>query len=107
MATEAGRKEKTNRFSVGLGLPFPDAFRLAERPCFKPDPLTLVPATTALAANPTRSISGALRARLAHEGAAAAVIAAAGAVGSITGVRVTEPSLEDVFLTLTGHALRE
>jgi len=48
-----------------------------------------------------------VRARLAHEGAAAAVIAAAGTVGSITGVRVTEPSLEDVFLNLTGRELRE
>jgi ABC-type multidrug transport system ATPase subunit len=52
-------------------------------------------------------IDHSVRARLAHEGAAAAVIAAAGAVAPITGVRVTEPSLEDVFLTLTGHELRE
>jgi ABC-2 type transport system ATP-binding protein len=48
-----------------------------------------------------------VRARLVHEGAAAEVIAAAGAVTKITGVRVTEPSLEDVFLTLTGRGLRE
>ena len=48
-----------------------------------------------------------VRARLAHEDAAAEVIAAAGAVAKISGVRVTEPSLEDVFLTLTGRELRE
>ena len=48
-----------------------------------------------------------VRARLVHENAAAAVIAAAGAVTTITGVRVTEPSLEDIFLTLTGRELRE
>jgi ABC-2 type transport system ATP-binding protein len=48
-----------------------------------------------------------IHARLVHEGAAAAVIAAAGAVTKVTGVRVTEPSLEDVFLTLTGRELRE
>jgi ABC-type multidrug transport system ATPase subunit len=48
-----------------------------------------------------------VRARLAHEGAAAEVIAAAGAVAKITAVRVTEPSLEDVFLNLTGRELRE
>src|SRR5919198_3469322 len=52
-------------------------------------------------------VDHAVRARLAHEGAAAEVIAAAGAVAQITGVRVTEPSLEDVFLTLTGRELRE
>ena len=48
-----------------------------------------------------------VRARLVHEGAAAEVIAAAGAVAQITAVRVVEPSLEDVFLTLTGRELRE
>lgn len=48
-----------------------------------------------------------VRARLVHEGAVAQVITAAGAVATITGVRVTEPSLEDVFLTLTGKELRE
>jgi ABC-type multidrug transport system ATPase subunit len=48
-----------------------------------------------------------VRARLVHESAAAGVIAAAGAVTTITAVRVTEPSLEDIFLTLTGRELRE
>ena len=48
-----------------------------------------------------------VRARLAQESAAADVIAAAGALTKITGVRVSEPSLEDVFLTLTGRELRE
>lgn len=48
-----------------------------------------------------------VRARLVHESAVVQVIAAAGEVTKITGVRVTEPSLEDVFLTLTGRELRE
>jgi ABC-type multidrug transport system ATPase subunit len=52
-------------------------------------------------------IDHSVRARLVHEGAAAEVIAAAGSVAKITGVRVTEPSLEDVFLNLTGRELRE
>jgi ABC-2 type transport system ATP-binding protein len=52
-------------------------------------------------------VDHAVRARLVHESAAAAVIAAVGTVTNITGVRVTEPSLEDIFLTLTGRELRE
>src|SRR6185295_4818091 len=52
-------------------------------------------------------IDHSVSARLVHEGAAAEVIAAAGSVAKITGVRVTEPSLEDVFLNLTGRGLRE
>jgi len=45
--------------------------------------------------------------RLLHEKAAAEVIAAAGTVTAISAVRVSEPSLEDVFLNLTGRELRE
>ncbi len=48
-----------------------------------------------------------VRVRLVHETAAAAVIAAAGTVTTITAVRITEPSLEDIFLALTGRELRE
>ena len=48
-----------------------------------------------------------VRARLVHERAAAAVIAAAGSVTTITAVRVSEPSLEEIFLNLTGRELRE
>jgi len=52
-------------------------------------------------------IDHSVRVRLVHEEAAAEVIAAAGAVARITGIRVTEPSLEEIFLTLTGRELRE
>ena len=48
-----------------------------------------------------------VRARLADESFAAEVIAAAEAVAKIPSVRVVEPSLEDVFLNLTGRELRE
>ncbi len=50
---------------------------------------------------------GSVRARLPDERAAGAVIAAAAAMAPIASVRVTEPSLEDVFLRLTGRELRE
>jgi len=48
-----------------------------------------------------------VRARLADESVAAGVIAAAETVAKIASVRVVEPSLEDVFLNLTGRELRE
>jgi ABC-2 type transport system ATP-binding protein len=48
-----------------------------------------------------------LRVRLTHDGAEAAVVEAAASVGKIIALRVEEPSLEDVFLNLTGRALRE
>jgi ABC-2 type transport system ATP-binding protein len=45
--------------------------------------------------------------RLPDDAACAAVIAAAHAAAPVTSVRVVEPSLEDVFLGLTGRELRE
>ncbi len=48
-----------------------------------------------------------VRARLSEESVAADVIAAAGSVAKVTSVRVVEPSLEEVFLSLTGRELRE
>jgi hypothetical protein len=45
--------------------------------------------------------------RLPDDAACAAVIAAAHAAAPVRSVRVVEPSLEDVFLGLTGRELRE
>ncbi len=53
------------------------------------------------------ALDGTVQARLAVDEVAAGVIAAAGAVAPIAAVRVEEPSLEDVFLRLTGRGLRE
>jgi ABC-2 type transport system ATP-binding protein len=73
----------------------PDASRVASLLTLRPDVAEVVEADQSVSA------------RLVHEGAAAAVIAAAGSVATVTAVRVTEPSLEDIFLTLTGRELRE
>ena len=48
-----------------------------------------------------------VRARVTEETEVAAVIAAASSVTPLTSVRVLEPSLEDVFLKITGRELRE
>jgi ABC-type multidrug transport system ATPase subunit len=50
---------------------------------------------------------GLVRIRLPNDAAVADVIAAARALTTLASVRVEEPSLEDVFLHLTGRALRE
>jgi ABC-type multidrug transport system ATPase subunit len=50
---------------------------------------------------------GRLRVRLQREDAAAEVVAAAAAAGRVTTMTTESPSLEDVFLTLTGRALRD
>jgi ABC-2 type transport system ATP-binding protein len=48
-----------------------------------------------------------LRVTLAREDAAAPVVAAASGAGKVTSVATLSPSLEDVFLSLTGRALRD
>ena len=48
-----------------------------------------------------------LRVRLRRDDAAAAVVAAATAAGAVTTMTTESPSLEDVFLSLTGRGLRE
>jgi len=50
---------------------------------------------------------GEVRVRLKRDDAAAGVVAAATAAGRVTTMTTESPSLEDVFLTLTGRALRE
>jgi ABC-type uncharacterized transport system ATPase subunit len=50
---------------------------------------------------------GTARARVPDEHAVADVVAAARAIAPVAEVRVEEPSLEDVFLRLTGRELRE
>jgi ABC-type multidrug transport system ATPase subunit len=48
-----------------------------------------------------------VRVPLARDDLAAAVVAAASAVAAVTSLRTEQPSLEEVFLRLTGHGLRE
>ncbi len=48
-----------------------------------------------------------VRVRPVNEAATAQIVAAADAIAKVTSVRVEEPNLEDVFLALTGKALRE
>src|SRR5581483_3396944 len=50
---------------------------------------------------------GELRVRVADAGAAAEVVAAAAAAGRVLTMATESPSLEDVFLSLTGRALRD
>jgi ABC-type multidrug transport system ATPase subunit len=50
---------------------------------------------------------GSVRVGLEHEQDAAAVVAAAAAITEVRSLRTEEPSLEDVFLHLTGRGLRE
>jgi ABC-type multidrug transport system ATPase subunit len=52
-------------------------------------------------------VDGAVHVALARDDAAAPAVAAAGRVATVTALRTEAPSLEDVFLRLTGHGLRE
>ena len=48
-----------------------------------------------------------IKVSLPRDDLAAAVVAAAASVTTVTSIRTEEPSLEEVFLRLTGHGLRE
>jgi hypothetical protein len=50
---------------------------------------------------------GTVRVPLPTDDLAARAVAAASSVATVTAIRTEEPSLEEVFLRLTGHGLRE
>ncbi|HEX8002101.1 MAG TPA: ABC transporter ATP-binding protein [Mycobacteriales bacterium] len=72
------------------------------------------PDTTAVAAAVARAVpvepavdGGTVRIPLPRDEIAAAAVNAASAAGTVTAIRTEEPSLEEVFLRLTGRGLRE